>query len=186
MVRILHFSPLIKHQTSESELMAGQGDEISIGCDLNCFLHLHKHVQCEYNASSQATLVKMHACYPYGIAHINALVQDCRNSIANTLELLSSCTKPPIYAQHMKEPTLQWRHNGHDGVSNHQPHQCLLNRFFGRRSKKTSKLRVTGLCVGNSPETGEFLAQMASNAENVSIWWCHHVLPLFLFNIYAP
>ena len=40
---------------------------------------------------------------------------------------------------------------------------------------KTSKLRVTGLCAGNSPETGEFPAQMASNAENVSIWWRHHV-----------
>ena len=40
--------------------------------------------------------------------------------------------------------------------------------------QKTSKLRVTGLCVGNSPETGEFPAQMASNAQNVSIWWRHH------------
>ena len=47
--------------------------------------------------------------------------------------------------------TLHWRHNEHDGVSNHQPHGCLLNRLFRRRSKKTSKLRVTGLCVGNSP-----------------------------------
>ena len=28
--------------------------------------------------------------------------------------------------------------------------------------------------VGNSPEAGEFPAQMASNAENVSIWWRHH------------
>ena len=46
---------------------------------------------------------------------------------------------------------LHWRHNDHDGVSNHQPHGCLLNRLFRRRSKKTSKLRVTGLCVGNSP-----------------------------------
>ena len=71
--------------------------------------------------------------------------------------------------------SLQWRHNGHDGVSNHQPQDCLLNRLFRRRSKKTSKLRVTGLCVGNSPGIGEFPAQMASNAENVSIWWCHHV-----------
>ena len=69
---------------------------------------------------------------------------------------------------------LRWRHNGHDGVSNHQPHHCLLNRLFGCRSKKTSKLRVTGLCAGNSPGTGEFPAQMASNAENVSIWWRHH------------
>ena len=47
--------------------------------------------------------------------------------------------------------SLHWRHNDHDGVSNHQPHGCLLNRLFRRRSKKTSKLRVTGLCVGNSP-----------------------------------
>ena len=70
---------------------------------------------------------------------------------------------------------LRWRHNGHDSVSNLQPHHCLLNPLFRRRSKKTSKLRVTGLCVGNSPGTGEFPAQMASNAENVSIWWRHHV-----------
>ena len=72
--------------------------------------------------------------------------------------------------------SLLWRHNGPDGVSNHQHHDCLLNRLFGHRSKKTSKLRVTGLWAGNSPETGEFPAQMASNAENVSIWWRHHVM----------
>ena len=70
--------------------------------------------------------------------------------------------------------SLQWRHNERDSVSNHQPHDCLLNRIFRRRSKKTSKLHVTGLCVGNSPGTSEFPAQMASNAENVSIWWRHH------------
>ena len=70
--------------------------------------------------------------------------------------------------------TLQWRHNGHDGVSNHQPNDCLLNCLFRRRSKKTSKLRVTGLYAGNSPVTGEFPAQIASNAENVSIWLRHH------------
>ena len=68
----------------------------------------------------------------------------------------------------------KWRHNEHYSVANHQLHDCLLNRIFGRRSKKTSKLRVTGLCAGNSPGTGEFPAQRASNAENVSIWWRHH------------
>ena len=52
-----------------------------------------------------------------------------------------ACTRQPLH----------WRHNDHDGVSNHQPHGCLLNRLFRRRSKETSKLRVTGLCVGNSP-----------------------------------
>ena len=57
---------------------------------------------------------------------------------------------------------------------NHQPRDCLPNRLFRHRWKKTSKLCVTGLCVGNSPVTGEFPAQRASNAENVSIWWRHH------------
>ena len=47
--------------------------------------------------------------------------------------------------------TLRWRHNDHAGVSNHQFRDCLLNRLFRRRSKKTSKLRVTGLCAENSP-----------------------------------
>ena len=68
---------------------------------------------------------------------------------------------------------LQWWHNGRDGVSNHQHQHCFLNRLFRRRSKKTSKLRVTGLCAGNSPVTGEFPAQVHSNGENVSIWWRH-------------
>ena len=51
--------------------------------------------------------------------------------------------------------TLQWLHNGRDSVSNQQPHNCLLNRLFICRSKKTSKLRVAGLCAGNSPGTGD-------------------------------
>ena len=63
---------------------------------------------------------------------------------------------------------------GRDSVSNHQPDDYSLNRLFRRRSKKTSKLRITRLRAGNSPGTGELPAQMASNAENVSIWWRHH------------
>ena len=70
-----------------------------------------------------------------------------------------------------------------DGVSHHQPFDCLLNGLFRRWSKKTSKLRVTGPCEGNSPVTGEFPAQRASNAENVSIWRRHSAyikwIPIF-------
>ena len=40
--------------------------------------------------------------------------------------------------------------------------------------KEKTKLRVTGFCVWNSPVTGEFPAQRASNAENISVWWRHH------------
>ena len=69
----------------------------------------------------------------------------------------------------------QWRHNEHHGISNHQPHNCLLNHLSRHRSKKTSKLCIAGLCARNSPMTAEFPAQRASNAKNVSIWWRHHV-----------
>ena len=81
----------------------------------------------------------------------------------------------------VKSYSLQWRHNGCHSVSNRQPHECSLNRLLRRRSKKISKLRVTDLCVWNSPVTGEFPAQTASNAENISIWWRHHVIRIHIF-----
>ena len=83
-----------------------------------------------------------------------------------------------MLSAHMPQQTkpLQWRHNGHDSVSNHQPHDCLFSRLFRRRSKKTSKFLVTGLCAGNSPGTSEFPVQMVSNAENLSIWWRHYII----------
>ena len=52
--------------------------------------------------------------------------------------------------------------------------------------KEKSKLRVTGLCAGNSPVTGEFPVQNASNAENVSIWCRHHDFPFRLIHLHTP
>ena len=65
--------------------------------------------------------------------------------------------------------SLQRCHNEPDGVSNHQPHACLLDCLFRHRLQKTSKLSLTGLCAGSSLVTVEFPAKMASNAENVSV-----------------
>ena len=77
-----------------------------------------------------------------------------------------------MYAiRHKRHHALRWRHNGYDSVSNHQPHDCLLNRLFRRRSKKhqssaslsfvwgihrdrwipRTKGQLRGKCVGNSP-----------------------------------
>ena len=79
--------------------------------------------------------------------------------------------------------SLRWRHNDHDGVSNDQPHGCLLNRLFRRRSKKTSKLRVTGLCVGNSPgpvnspHKGPVPRKMFP-FDDVIMWWSDLTVPV--------
>ena len=58
--------------------------------------------------------------------------------------------------------SLQWRHNERDGVSNHQPHDCLLIRLFRRRSKKTPKLRVTDRWRVNFPHKGPVTRRMFS------------------------
>ena len=100
--------------------------------------------------------------------HIDVLVQERRNSSAIAMELRLSCTNPSIYGTE-RSPFLgeasRWRHDERDGVSNHRRLNWLLKRLFRRRSKKTAKLRVTGLCKGNSPVTGDFSAQRAGNAE---------------------
>ena len=74
--------------------------------------------------------------------------------LSHVLQGCLTCTdtsSPGAVITNLDHDTLRWRHNELDGVSDHQPHGCLLNRLFRRRSKETSKLRVTGLCVGNSP-----------------------------------
>ena len=59
--------------------------------------------------------------------------------------------------------SLQWRHNGCNGISNHQRLECLFNRLLRPRSKKRSKLHVTVLCDRNSPVPFEFPSQSSSN-----------------------
>ena len=103
---------------------------------------------------------------------IDLLVQERHYSIADALELHLSCTNPSKWKATVHNwynnwlssvcLSLQWSHNGHDGISNYQPHDPLLNHIFRHISKKISKLLVTGLCVGNSPGTGEFPTQIAS------------------------
>ena len=69
--------------------------------------------------------------------------------------------------------------NERDGVSNHQSHDCLLNRLFKAQIKENIKApRHWPLC-GEFTIAGEFPAQMASNAENVSSWWLHHDIKIF-------
>ena len=59
----------------------------------------------------------------------------------------------------------------------------------GADKQKTSKLRVTGLCAGNSPVTGEFPTQKATHVENDLIWWRHHaskpIIQNFSLNIFC-
>ena len=75
----------------------------------------------------------------------------------------------------MAGQSLQWRQNENDGVSNHQLPDCLLNRLYRRRSKKTSKLRVTGLSTVRGIHRWPVNSPHKKTEKNVSIWWRHHV-----------
>ena len=107
---------------------------------------------------------------------VDMVERHCRPQLESRSHLLSEETARMYRGRGkwLNGKPLRWRHNGCAGVSNYQPHDCLLNCLFRRRSKKTSKLRVTGLCEGNLPVAGEFPAQTASYAENVCIWRRHH------------
>ena len=51
------------------------------------------------------------------------------------------CITEPLYGKsacpyQRSMMALQWRHNERDGVSNHQPHDCLLRRFIQAQIKE--------------------------------------------------
>ena len=50
----------------------------------------------------------------------------------------------------------------------------ITQSFIQAQIKENIKTPRHWPCAGNSPATGEFPTQMATNAENVSIWWCHY------------
>ena len=54
-----------------------------------------------------------------------------------------------------------------DAIASQITSLLFTQPFIQANIKKTSKLRVTDLCAGNSPMTGGFPAQIANHAENV-------------------
>ena len=68
----------------------------------------------------------------------------------------------------------------HRHLDDHQPLGCLLNRLFRHRSKKTSKLRVTGLREGNLPVAGDFPSQRASNQVTRKMFLFDDVIMAFI------
>ena len=86
----------------------------------------------------------------------------------------------------MSTYSLQWRQNGRDSVSNHQPNDCLFSQqFIQTQIKENTKApRHWPLC-GKFTGTGEFPAQRVSNADDVSIWWRHHGLKITYLGMFS-
>ena len=101
------------------------------------------------------------------VCNVDAVLVSVSQNTVSEVQTIQTCQKyrsreSKFHWTQLLIQSLRWRHNGRDSVSNHQLHGCLLNRLFRRRSKKISKLHVTGLCIGH-------LRGEASNAENIPI-----------------
>ena len=83
------------------------------------------------------TIMKMYRCLLNGISKYSPFY-NCHGRAESNIAY--SLTR--IYLYQIVSLALHWRHSDHDGVSNHQLHDYLLNRLFGRRSKKASKLWI--------------------------------------------
>ena len=107
----------------------------------------------EQRCRSNVATTSYYRCYATLLRY--SIVVGTTATLFNQIQITRHWTVHSVYATcafyGIGRCTLQWRHNERDGVSNHQGLDCLLNRLFRCRSKKTSKLRVTGLCEGNSP-----------------------------------
>ena len=135
------------------------------------FIHIHQG--CFAGTGAIVRLPQCQWSKPDGYGKISPCITATKHSKAKTVCIFLGiyCISPQWIPSDL---TLQWRHDKRGGISNHQPHDYSFDRFFRRRSKKTSKLRVTGLCGGNSPVTDGFHSQRASHVENASIYWRNH------------
>ena len=117
----------------------------------------------------------------FGTSTVNmdGLAQDCSNSGTLAMELLQYCAEPSIYpcdtglCSNDTASSLLWRHTGCDGVSTsltivYSPVYSGADQRKHQSSASLAFVRGVHRWPANSP------AQMASNAENVSIWWRHH------------
>ena len=100
------------------------------------------------------------SCFIIISYHLNISLLQYMNAVLVYSRHWSTADTPIYHAvtdvQLIHNATYMRHYNEHDGVSNHQPHHCLLKHLFRCRSKKTSKLPVTGLCEGNPPVSGRF------------------------------
>ena len=81
------------------------------------------------------------------------------------------CHWPQCHCSNSKG-SIQWRHNGHDGVSNHQPHDCLLNRLCADQICSASLAFVRGIhrWPVNSPQKWPVTRKMFPFDDVIMTW----------------
>ena len=98
-------------------------------------LQVLEHLLSLYNISHDSLINVLDTVL---VISVSANVLTDGNDKATTVKFLTSKDWyfPPYCAE--ARISWRWRHNELIGISNHQPHDYLLNRLLGHRSKKTS------------------------------------------------
>ena len=115
----------------------------------------------EPNFFSQKCFLKYPPCIP------------CHQAVRNILSLQQNCLMEWIYTccLHYSDVTM-------GGMASQITSLTIVYSTVnaGTDQRKHQSSASLAFCAGNSPVTDEFPAQRARNAENVSIWWCHHMV----------
>ena len=148
---------------------------ISVHKDIFCFnwklifrnrqsriIHL---IKCKPNYNPpQSAPINFLFSFAVGCIHPNALTS--RGDVVKHRYIWGTC-EWLFLSITMTSKYTQWRLKS--------PALRLFTQLFIRAQiKENIKAPRHWHCAGNSPVTGEFPPQMASNADNVSIWWRHH------------
>ena len=123
--------------------------------------------QRKYQSSAPMTCVRGLHRWPVNLPHKGPVTRKCFHLMTSSCELQSVSRN--YFASHYNAVIVSTMTSQITSAPSVCPIVCSV-----ADQRKTSKLRVTGLCEGNSPMTGDFPAQRDRNAENVSIWWRHH------------
>ena len=108
------------------------------GIPWNCSCQRNWHIPSSMEFHGTARVVEIGATLSpmefHGISWNCSCHRNWRNpSSIEFHEIPRNCSCQRNWPTQSSMESLQWRHNDHDSVSNHQPHGCLLNRLFGRR-----------------------------------------------------
>ena len=100
-----------------------------------------------------------------------------------------------LYISSIVHMSLQWRHNELTGVSNHLPHDCLLNRLFRSRSKKHEISASVTFVWGihrwpvNSPHKGPVTRKMFPFDDviicHVFVWLTNFLRTTLAINVFS-
>ena len=121
---------------------------LKISCELDKWLYVEKAVVYTYTNvfSDIMQYIREYNYWPSLRKIHRSTSQPGRSVMPNyIIRFIVVCTSK-ISLYHYNDVIMSER----ECVSNHQRLDCLHNHLFRCRSKKTSKLRVTGLCEGNS------------------------------------